>query len=211
MSITSVKTQYTKKIILFCFLFVSSTNWLFASHNNSHSLGNGVFIDRAFLKAEDKKVVRLPAPRMSYLVGHHFNRYQLTAFREGKWQLIPFQIEEFDLEGNLYFSELAVGSDGKVGVFDANDQLIFMLADAGDAADSAQLLDQKAVFLGQAEEQANAEVIELSIRGHREDRFVYLWLVPNAKPVDPYVTYDLEGAQINTPFYELKSNPKNLI
>ena len=54
----------------------------------------------------------------------------LMAVRSGRLESIPFQIDEVDQEGFVYFSETGIPHSGLQDVWDGLDELVFMLKDA---------------------------------------------------------------------------------
>ena len=78
-------------------------------------------------RVEDPVVIigaQLPA-----LSGVPLNELVLYAYRGGDWQAVPFQIDEVSISGTYVISD--------DGLLDANDELVFMAADAGDQVSAA--------------------------------------------------------------------------
>ncbi len=127
---------------------------------------------------------------------------RLYAARNGLVQVIPFQIDERDPEGRYVVPEgPRACQDTDKGLFDYNDELVFMAADAGDRV-SPQLLPQGV--------DAWAE-IEISDPLRPSDRaWVYLCAFKGQPPpLSPirYVHYRADKEQIYSDHYKIGYRP----
>ncbi len=84
---------------------------------------------------------------LSSLLGKDINRLRVFAFSDNKFTVIPFQIDQRTAGGNWVWDVALKGgeifdTDDPPGtaVFDANDQLIFMLRDIGSRVASPYVL-----------------------------------------------------------------------
>lgn len=74
------------------------------------------------------------------MCGVAIERLSILASKDGKLSPIPFQIDERDRKGHyiMKFGKTA-GKDEDNGALDANDELVFMVSDAGDRLPSSEL------------------------------------------------------------------------
>lgn len=99
-----------------------------------------VFYGASFVEATTPRQwdpVVVSGEKLSALSGKSINNIRVYSFRDGKAAPIPFQIDERDEEGSLVFP---LGpkptSDTDNGLFDKNDELIFMSMDSGGKAEA---------------------------------------------------------------------------
>ncbi len=75
-------------------------------------------------RAQDPVI--LAGSQLSMHLGVALEDLVLYRYRSGAWEPVPFQIDEVDVTGTLVADE--------DGIFDGNDQLVFMAADGGESA-----------------------------------------------------------------------------
>lgn len=127
----------------------------------------------------------------------------LTALSLASWQHdhfepIPFQIDELNTLGLVYFHSKLADRDGKADVFDAQDQLGFMWQDAGAAAPAGAAPANGKRLLD----------IRVGLPG-LDARHVYLLQDSQARSSRSYVDQSLKRGITSTPYYFLKVNPED--
>lgn len=123
----------------------------------------------------------------------------LMAIRRGKLKPIPFQIDEYDLVGNVYFEESEVPLVGNRGVVDGNDKLLFMLSDASTKRSGDEIVDGKILA-------------ELTINlDNGGQSFVYLIEGSRLRSDEFHVRYSNELHQVETDYYSIRVNPDNAL
>ncbi len=96
------------------------------------------------LHAESKTLQRVDDPVVmecrdfSALLGAPIDHLSLLAFRKGAWAPVPFQIDQKKPDGNYAFTMGQEASEDPDPNLDANDELVFMVKDTGDSAESGK-------------------------------------------------------------------------
>lgn len=124
-------------------------------------------------------------------------RLSLHTVVNGALAPMPFQIDEMDIHGLVWFPQSGFTLNGKQGLFDKRDQLLFMFADAGSErlAPEAQGADVLAELV--LDDQAGAS------------RFVYLLVDSEARSERFYVLHDPSSGVTRTDTYLLTTDPEN--
>lgn len=128
----------------------------------------------------------------------------LARYENHQFVQIPFQIDDYNEEGRLYFDEGGGALAGKQGIIDQTDHLLFLSADAGTERFSVP-------------EVLSGSIFELSLKWTRQSGFVYILPANTTLPLlrmasdRKYVSYDRESGLIATEFYSLESNPRNFL
>lgn len=135
--------------------------------------------------------------------GTPIRRLSVMAVRGDKLIPIPFQIDEFDRTGLIWIEGAnKAPPEGKVGVFDDFDELVFMFRDGGQ-----QTYDPKRH--GHVEGRV---LHEIRLDSPRNDpRYIYLMLDNTARSEADYVKADLDNGRLDTTVLEMAYNPKNLL
>jgi len=141
------------------------------------------------LKREMDPVV-MTGVQCQALAGSPIDRYGLYALRKGILDPVPFQIDEVDGSGRVVLTHgHGKGKDSDKGLFDSNDQLVFMATDTGDRLLQPALLPQAA---------AGCAEIAVTDPLTGEGGWVYLVLFPAQPPgsaVD-YVRYEPDDLKV---------------
>ncbi|MCX6339220.1 MAG: hypothetical protein NTX71_04795 [Candidatus Aureabacteria bacterium] len=160
----------------------------------------------ATLCAQTKTITRQSDPvivkglQLSAMRGAPISHCALFSAREGKVNPVPFQIDEKNNDGVMSLT----GPDGTPvnpddGLWDANDELVFMARDLGDRA---AIKDMPAGCV-KAAEIACADPLTGS------EGWAYCVVFPGPPPGNPgrYVSYDLARDYINADCYEIGYTP----
>lgn len=122
----------------------------------------------------------------------------LVSWRHGEFVPVPFQIDQLNTLGLVYFGKGLAKRDGKAKAFDGHDKLGFMWRDAGSLAPEDAVLKQG----------KRLAAIRIGIAG-APDRYVYL-VQGNLEPsLEKYVYQSQQKGETLTPYYFLKVNPHN--
>lgn len=152
-----------------------------------------------FTIVDQQRVMQIPATELSVANGERIKSLSLVAMSNGLLSPIPFQFDELDVEGFVYFKSSKVDIEGYSSIFDGHDQLLFMLADAGDRKPAQLKTDGRMI----------AEIkIQTSQGGHK-----YVYLVKNSRlrsDLD-YVRYSKELGRVETDHYTLQVDPENAL
>lgn len=140
--------------------------------------------------------VVVPGEKISSLLDRPIAALRLYAHRDGDWKPIPFQIDERDGDGRLVFPlGRCPNADNDDDRFDANDELVFMAADAGDRPESPRLPNgcRRAALI--------------TLRDRQTGQKAYAWLFDFADPPPPspvdYVSWDSQTRTIKSRLYTL--------
>lgn len=161
-------------------------------------------IGNAYSKAVRQKVVEVSAKSLVNRVGLDTSRYSIAVYDTHQLRPIPFQIDEYNVEGTPYFAKTRVPILGDEGKFDGDDRLLFMLEDAGEQMplsvkhNSASLEEGEVLF-------------EFKIGDATGTRYVYLLLDNPMRSSVDYIRYDPGTGLNETDFYSLSVNKKNLL
>ncbi len=195
---------------------VSSVRVKFTSRTIRHSLISGILTiiviilffygtasaESAITRTNDYIIVY--GKELTHNLNKKINGLSLFAFTKGKFQPVPFQVDEIDPAGEWVLTsipeclkdEIQPDMDKDSGLLDENDELVFMIRDAGARAG-------KSLFPKDA---GPADEIELTdpVTGSRV--WIYLFSFsanPPASTVD-YIKCDPLKGQILTDSYDLK-------
>lgn len=144
----------------------------------------------------------------SKLNGEDFSELSLVAVKGGKLKAIPFQLDEFDDKGLIYIKDIAerYGNEhhGEKGVFDGDDQFLFMFRDAGTRRiepDGERIKSFAAIGI------VHEFVIE---RKGVPTRYAYLMKNVKKPSTVDYVKFDIKKGHVETPVAKINFDPKNL-
>lgn len=110
---------------------------------------------------------------------------------------IPFQIDEYNQGGAVYFEGWGVPISGLPQVFDAEDKLLFLYKDAGARRQPHHFFDGEVI----------AELQLSGADGHT--RYVYLMRGSRLRSDEQYVRYSAPHARVETDFYTLTLDKDN--
>lgn len=138
--------------------------------------------------------------QLSALQGKSFANYSLMAVSGNALSPIPFQFDERNQGGFLYAPGGKLKLVGTENILDKEDELAFMLHDAGEKAAPAQL---------QLSEGKVISEVKVDVGDHQ--RYVYL-VEGNAQRSDKHYThFDSKTGLIKTTAYTLQVQPDNLL
>lgn len=146
---------------------------------------------------DEYKPILIEGENLPSALGRRNETLSLQAVIDGQMEPVPYQIDEYNTGGAVYFKELEVPIEGKEGVLDANDKLIFLLKDAGPRREAYQVVDGKQL-----------SEIELTDAAGTK-RYVYLVAGSRLRSEEQYVRYSTDIGQVETDFYTLVYNKEN--
>lgn len=130
--------------------------------------------------------------------GMPIDELSIMRWHEGTFEPIPFQIDERDEFGLVWFRDTGFKRNGEQGVYDQKDQLLFMYEDGGQRkADNAQPREGRVLA-------------ELEVRSPQADT-LYFYLVRNNEQRSHvrYIEHDPNTGVTRTPYYFLTADPDN--
>lgn len=148
---------------------------------------------------QEYQAVSVEAEEISVAAKQPIESLSLAAVVEGALEPVPFQIDEYNTGGAVYFEKWDVPIDGVRDVFDAHDKLLFLARDAGPRRAPEMVYDGKLL----------AE-IKLTTMG-TEDRYVYVVKDSRLRSDTQYVRYSSKEAFLETDFFSMRFDPTNLI
>lgn len=142
------------------------------------------------------KVITLEGEDIPWILGWKLEELSLAAMVDGVMEPIPFQIDEYNTGGAIYFDNWHIPMAGKPELIDATDKLLFLFKDAGARR------DPRAPYDGEM-------VAEIVTHDRGVDRFVYLVRGSRLRADEQYVRYSSDIGLVETDFYSLRYNTDN--
>lgn len=146
---------------------------------------------------DEYKPILVDGDNIPAALGKRIETLSLQAVIDGQMEPVPFQIDEYNTGGAVYFKEWNVPIDGSEGVLDTNDKLLFLFKDAGARRETYQVMDGKALSEIELTDDTGAK------------RYVYLVEGSRLRSEEQYVRYSTDIGQVETDFYSLTYNKKN--
>lgn len=109
---------------------------------------------------------------------------------------VPFQIDELDKQGFVWFEGSGFKRNGAPGIFDAADQLLVMYEDGGGRC--------------QIKPSGSAVISEIQVKAPAQSaRYFYVALDNAERSIERYIEHDPQKGVTRTPFYFLTTDPEN--
>ena len=143
------------------------------------------------------KILHLLPADVPVLAGKDIGKVRIATVRNGALVPVPFQIDEYNVRGLVWFPEVGIALDGRANVFDGSDRLLLLAGDASPEALTDPAL-APAGYLG-----------ELAISLQGETRYLQLISGEFPRSADNYVQHNIATGVTETPFYTLRVDPKN--
>jgi hypothetical protein len=143
-----------------------------------------------------RAILQLPAGDLPALKGQRIETLRLGTVRDGRLVPIPFQVDEYNEAGLVWFPALDIPLKGTQGIYDGDDRLLFIFADASPEQIGAPPV--VAGWLG-----------EIAVQYEGEKRYVQVFNGEFPLSNTVYVRHDVQGGTTHTPFYTLRVDPKN--
>lgn len=143
------------------------------------------------------KVIQVSGGDVPDALGLKIADLSLAAVIDDVVEPVPFQIDEYNTGGAIYFEDWDVPIDGSKDIMDPNDKLLFLFKDAGPRKQKQHVVDGELL--------AEIELIDKS--GIK--RYAYLLHKSKLRSQEQYVRYSSELAQVETDFYSLTYDKEN--
>ncbi|RLU00058.1 MAG: hypothetical protein D9N11_13125 [Ketobacter sp.] len=121
----------------------------------------------------------------------------LAAMIDGLLEPIPFQIDQYNVGGAVYFDDWDVPLSGDPELMDATDKILFLFKDAGERYRGNTLHDGSIV----------AEILTRDTQGY--ERYVYVMRNSRLRSDEQYVRYSAEEGLVETDFYSIRYRKDN--
>lgn len=154
----------------------------------------------AFLASTDQdyyRVIMLNGEDIPPIQGKEIDSLKLFAVIDGVLEPVPYQIDEYNIGGGVYFEGWDEPIDGTVGIVDKNDKLLALFGDSGPRKQSHMRADGNIL----------AE-IELQTRGGEKR---YFYVVENSRLASDaqHVRHSIENSHVETDFFSLTYDKQN--
>ncbi|OUS27008.1 hypothetical protein A9Q99_17535 [Gammaproteobacteria bacterium 45_16_T64] len=143
------------------------------------------------------KAIMIDGVDLPQVLGNPIKQYSLAAVIDDEMEPIPFQIDEYNEGGAVYFEGWDVPLVGTEGVFDEEDKLLFINKDAGERYRSRHRYDGKIIH----------EITLTDKNGSQ--RYAYLVEGSRLRSDEQYVRYSADEALVETDFYSITYNKEN--
>ncbi len=143
------------------------------------------------------KTIMIDGMELPNAVGKPIKRFSLSAIIDGDMEPIPFQIDEYNEGGAVYFEDWGVPIAGSKDILDNEDKLLFIYKDAGPRLQPRHRYDGTIV-----------QEITLSNR-NGQPRYVYLMQNSRLISDEQYVRYSSDEAIVETDFYSITYDKEN--
>ena len=143
--------------------------------------------------------VKIKGSELPNIVGQAISDFSVMSVRGGKLIPVPFQIDEYDVNGFVYL-EGEGDLDGTRGIIDNNDEIVMMYRDTGTKKYDPSSMDVDGKVLK-----------ELSFTKDGMSRYAYLVKGSSQRNPNHYVNYDLETSTAETVFYGFKTRTDNFL
>lgn len=146
---------------------------------------------------DDEKILRLSPRDLPPAAGQPIRQLRIATLRNGQFVPVPFQIDEYNTAGLVWFPATGVPLNGRENIFDGEDRLLLLAGDlAGESVATGVSLPPG--YLG-----------ELALTFAGEIRYLQLIAGEFPRSAQLYVRHDLAKGTTETPFYSLEVDPKN--
>ena len=143
------------------------------------------------------RVVMLNGSEIPPIKGKQIEDISLFAVVDGVLEAVPFQIDEYNIGGGVYFEKWHEDIDGTRGIIDENDKLLALYGDSGPRRKPYMRADGEIV----------AE-IELLTR-HGEKRYFYVVEGSRLEAEAQHVRHSIEASHVETDFFSLTYDKEN--
>lgn len=170
---------------------------LFVCMQASQSYGFAPVTQPPLERIDAYKVIQISGSDVPNTLGMEIDNLSLAAVIDDVVEPIPYQIDEYNTGGAIYFEEWDVPIDGTKGLFDENDKLLFLFKDAGPRKADHHFVDGEVVA-------------EIQLTGKDGvQRYVYFLRDSKLRSQEQYVRYSSELARVETDFYSLTYDKEN--
>lgn len=154
----------------------------------------------AFLASTDQdyyRVIMLSGDEIPPMKGKSIGDLKLFAVIDDVLEPVPYQIDEYNIGGGVYFDNWDEPIDGTVGVVDGNDKLLALFGDSGPKKQSYMKVD--GTILAEIELQTKTG----------EKRYFYLVEGSRLESDAQHVRHSIEASHVETDFFTLSYEKEN--
>ena len=147
---------------------------------------------------DEYQAIILDGQSLPQALGYSISELSLAAVRDGILEPVPYQIDEYNEGGAVYFDGWDVPLSGTENIFDEADKLLFLLKDAG--------------VKRNGEPYDGDFVAEIRVKDKEAEggyRYVYLVKGSRLRSEEQYVRYSADLGKVETDFYDLTYNQDN--
>ncbi|MBQ0720274.1 MAG: hypothetical protein KBT88_02020 [Gammaproteobacteria bacterium] len=146
------------------------------------------------------EVIVVKGAQLPALLDKAMSNYSLMAVRHGKLVPIPYQFDDLNTGGRSYVKGGVLNVDGKAGIVEAIDELVFMYKDMGVQASEALRAQSSGTVIS-----------ELQINDNNSVRYAYLVAGNPERSDKVYSHYDMNTGLVTAESYSLQLDPDNLL
>lgn len=143
------------------------------------------------------KIIALDGGDVKGAIGLPVAELSMAAMIDGSMEPIPFQIDQYNIGGAVYFDGWDVPMAGTPERLDVTDKILFLFKDAGERYTNGVPHDGSLL----------AEILTRDSEGHV--RYVYLVRNSRLRSDEQYVRYSAEEGLVETDFYSIHYNRDN--
>ena len=160
-------------------------------------LGQWAFALQPLPAIDAFKAIMIDGMELPNAVGKPIKEFSLAAIIDGDMEPIPFQIDEYNEGGAVYFEDWGVPIAGSKGILDNEDKLLFIYKDAGPRLQSHHRYD--------------GDVVQEITLSSSSGQLRYVYLMQNSRLVseEQYVRYSSDEAVVETDFYSITYDKEN--
>lgn len=150
--------------------------------------------------ARKLEVTIVKGKQLPKLLNKETATYSVMALNNGQLQAIPFQFDDLNVKNLVYVPGGKLKIQGKEGILEDNDELVFMYKDMGAKASDAEF-----------KKVAGSMVSELEISENGTQRYAYIFKDNAQRSEKHYAVYDQKTGLVSAETYSLQVSPKNIL
>ncbi|MDX1694559.1 MAG: hypothetical protein R3208_12405 [Ketobacteraceae bacterium] len=143
------------------------------------------------------RTIMLSGEDIAVAVGKPVDQLSLFAVVDGLLEPVPYQIDEYNQGGAVYFDEWDEPIDGTRGIFDPSDKLLFLFGDSSTRKTAGMRADGDII----------AEIVLEPAEG--EPRYVYLVEGSRLRSDAQHVRYSIADSRVETDFFSMVFDKEN--
>ncbi|OUR90612.1 hypothetical protein A9Q81_19205 [Gammaproteobacteria bacterium 42_54_T18] len=143
------------------------------------------------------KAIMIDGMELPNAVGKPIKEFSLAAVIDDEMEPIPFQIDEYNEGGAVYFEDWGVPIVGSKDILDNEDKLLFIYKDAGPRL--------------QAHHRYDGDIVQEITLSSSSGQLRYVYLMQNSRLIsdEQYVRYSSDEAIVETDFYSITYDKEN--
>jgi hypothetical protein len=179
------------QLMMFCFFMLFTETLVAAIPDKSQAI-------KPLSKARHQQILSVEGRVLSELIGQSIEKIAVFSVNsEGKRNPIAFQVNEKTTEGFTYFKEANIPLNGRLGILDETDEVIFMLRDTGKKLNYKEITEKN--------------LIELAAETEDGPRYAYVSQSQKKTVFPSKVSFNEQTGKIKSDYYELSLDKKNPI